>query len=207
MMTITQDIIWQTMENLQKHRFQVVWCEDTQTVLQEILKRIPQNATIGWGGSQTVKQIGLMDAIIRGPYRCLDRNQPTQEARNKVYAQIQNADYFISGANAITYNGEIINMDGRSDRVAFLCFGPKHVFIVAGINKLVPDIDAAIERIRTVAAPMNATKLGRRTPCVATGNCTQCNSPECVCCNLLIGRCARDSERTTVFLVNTSLGY
>ena len=176
---------------------------------EAVLAEIPRGASVGLGGSQTVKEIGLLDALRKGDYNVLDQyraglGRDEALALRKLGTQ---ADYFVSGSNAITDDGKIVNIDGLGNRLAAFCFGPGRVIIIAGRNKITGDLDAALERVRNVAAPMNAQRFGLTTPCVKTGRCADCSSPERICNLTLIIEKQHTKGRMKVILVNEDLGY
>ena len=192
----------------QKRQMQAFYCADAAQGRELILSMMPHGSSIGWGGSKTLEQIGVMDAIREGGYRLFDRDKAvTQEDRREVYGAIQNADFFLMGSNAVTRTGELINVDGRSDRVSFLCYGPRRVIVAVGMNKVEPDISAGLERIWRIAGPMNAKKLGRNTGCQTTGICNHCLSPECLCSNIVITRRSAFAGRIQVVLIDEELGF
>jgi L-lactate utilization protein LutB len=175
----------------------------------EALATIPTGASIGLGGSYTVKEIGLLDALRKGDFVLFDqyREGLSRDEAMAVRKQGTHADCFVSGSNAITDDGKIVNVDGLGNRLAGFCFGPEKVIIVAGRNKVVKDLEAAVARVRNVAAPMNAARFGLSTPCVETGKCSDCNSPERICNLMLIIEKQRVKGRIKVILVNEDLGY
>lgn len=149
-----------------------------------------------------------MDAIHNGSYELLDRSAAkTPDESRQIYARTVLADYFLMSTNAITLGGELINIDGNGNRVACLIQGPSNVVIVAGMNKVVPDIDSGIGRIRSTACPANAIRLQRNLPCAATGVCHDCFSPECFCCQVVVTRRSMHPGRIKVYLVGEELGY
>jgi L-lactate utilization protein LutB len=176
---------------------------------RKVLEMIDAGATVGLGGSRTVQEIGLLETLRKGDYALHDqyREGLSREASMDIRKQGTHAEYFISGSNAITDDGKIVNTDGLGNRLAGLCFGPGRVIIVAGRNKIVPDLDAAFDRIKNVAAPMNARRFGVKTPCVQTGRCTDCDSPERICNLTLIIERQRMKGRMIVILVNEDLGF
>ena len=117
------------------------------------------------------------------------------------------ADVFLSGANAITEDGVLVNIDGNANRVSAIAQGPKKVIFIVGMNKVCPDLDAAMKRARNVAAPINAQRFGLSTPCAKTGACMDCKSPDTICCQFLITRYSRHKDRIHVILVNDALGF
>lgn len=196
------------MKAFQRRRIQAWYCQDRSQAKDLILSLMPPGSSIGWGGSKTLEQIGVMDAIRGGQYQLFDRDMElSQEERKAVYASIQTADYFLTGSNAVTQDGVLINVDGRSDRVSFLCHGPRNVIVAVGMNKIVPDISSGLERVWKTAGPMNAKKLGRDTPCAATGVCNHCLSPECLCSNIVITRRSAYANRIQVVLIDEELGF
>ena len=176
---------------------------------RKALAMIQKGASVGLGGSRTVEEIGLLEALRKGDYALLDQYQEglSLEASMGIRKKGTQADYFVSGSNAITDDGKIVNTDGLGNRLAGFCFGPGTVIIIAGRNKIVPDLDAAFDRIRNVAAPMNARRFGTKTPCVEAGKCTDCSSPERICNLTLIIEKQRMKGRMMVILVNQDLGF
>lgn len=156
----------------------------------------------------TITEIGLIDAIQSGDYKIINRENATSlEEQRKIYGEICCSDFFLMSTNAITLDGELINIDGRGNRVAFLCFGPQNVLILAGMNKVVTDIESGIKRARDIAAPPNAIRLNRKTPCAITGKCEDCYSPECMCGQFVITRRSGIPNRIKVILIGEAVGY
>lgn len=175
----------------------------------EVLAALTKGASIGLGGSYTVREIGLLDALREGEFVLFDqyREGLSREEAMDARKQGTHADFFVSGSNAITDDGKIVNVDGLGNRLAGFCFGPAKVIIVAGRNKVVTDLDAALARVRNVAAPMNAARFGLSTPCVETGRCSDCDSPERICNLTLIIEKQKVKGRIKVILINEDLGY
>lgn len=179
--------------------------EDTLTLIKSLLT---ENATISWGGSETLRQIGLLDELRSSNYIIYDRNTAKKtEEKNAMYSKIVTSDFFFCSSNAITLDGELVNIDGNGNRVACLITGPKNVIVIAGMNKVVTDVDSAMKRIRNHAAPMNALRLGLKTPCSTLGKCVNCLSNDCICCETVITRKSRIPNRIKVILVGEDLGY
>ena len=196
------------IKNLKKRRMDGYYCETREEAVKLALSLIPEGSSIGWGGSVTLSECGLMDAIGGGKYELIDRSvAKTAEENKAIHAKIFGCDYFLMSTNAITYDGELVNIDGRSNRVCFLCYGPENVIVIAGMNKLESDVDSAIKRVRNVASPKNALRLGRNTPCAATGKCADCLSPDCICAQTVITRMSQIPSRIKVILVGEELGY
>ena len=169
---------------------------------------MPEGSSVTWGGSMSIIECGLMDAIKTGKYEIIDRDlaKTPQEVR-EMYARQVMADYYLMSTNAITMNGELVNIDGRANRVACLCWGPQNVIIIAGMNKVATDVKDAIKRARNIAAPANTVRLNRNTPCVQTGKCGDCYSPDCICSQIVITRRSSTPKRIKVILVGEELGY
>ena len=196
------------IKNLAKRNMEGYYAETCEDAVKIALSLMPEGSSIGWGGSVTLSECGLMDAIKNEKYELIDRNTAKTPEENKaIYAKIFTADFFLMSTNALTLDGELINVDGRSNRVCYLCYGPENVIIVAGINKLVVDVDAGIKRARNIAAPKNTQRLAKKTPCAATGRCADCLSPDCICMNTVITRASRVEGRIKVILVGEELGY
>lgn len=192
------------IKNLKKRNMNGYYCALKEDALKKALEIIPENSSIGWGGSVTLDQIGLIQALKDGNYEAIDRMQkdPKEQA-----ARIFNADFFLMSTNAITLDGELINVDGRANRICYLCYGPEHVLIIAGMNKVVPDVKSGIQRVRNMAAPPNTTRLNKNTPCARFGRCMDCLEPDCICNQILITRRSGSPERIHVILVGEELGY
>lgn len=194
--------------NLKKRNMEAFYYEDSHTMVADILTKIPDGSTVTWGGSESVAQCGLMDAIKNGSYTLLDRAAAkTPEEKREFYGKAVMADVFLMSTNAITYGGELINIDGVGNRLACLMHGPKEVFIIVGMNKFVGSIEEGIHRIENIAAPANVQRLGRNTPCYTLGRCAHCFSEESVCSHTVITRRNPHPGRIKVFLVPENLGY
>lgn len=196
------------IKNLNKRQIEGYYCEDRESALKKALELIPNGASIGWGGSMTIVETGLLDAIHNGEYKIINRDIATSlEEQRKIYGEICCADFFLMSTNAITLNGELVNIDGRGNRVAFLCYGPQNVLILAGMNKIVTDIESGVKRTRDVSAPPNAVRLNKKTPCAVTGRCGDCYSDDCMCGQYVITRRSGVPNRIKVILIGEELGY
>lgn len=179
-----------------------------EEALKIALDIIPKGATVTMGGAMSAREIGLVDAVKTDEYHFIEReNAKTAEEKRAATLEGYDADYFLCGANAITEDGVMVNIDGNSNRVSFICQGPKHVLCIVGMNKVCVDVDAAMKRARNVAAPINAQRFGLNTPCAKTGSCMNCKSPDTICCQFLITRYSRHADRIHVILVNEDLGF
>lgn len=174
--------------------------------------------TVAVGGSMTLFETGVIDLLRSGDYHFLDRYQDglTPEELNAIFAKGLTADVFLCSSNAVTRGGELYNVDGRGNRISPIAFGPTTVVMVVGCNKIVDDLPAAVRRVKTVAAPLNAKRLNCQTPCAFTGVCTAvdsdchtdgCQSPDRICSHYLINSQQRGKNRIHVVLVGESLGF
>lgn len=169
------------------------------------LDLIPEGSVVTMGGGMSVHEIGLVDALKTGNYNFLDRDQA--EDKRAAMLAAYDADFFLSGCNAITEDGILINIDGNSNRVSAIAQGPKKVLFIVGMNKVCSDVDGGLKRARNVAAPINAQRFGLDTPCTKTGSCFNCKSPDTICCQFLVTRYSKHADRIHVILVNDSLGF
>ena len=196
------------IKNMEKRRMEAYYCHTSEEAVKKVLELIPEGSSIGWGGSVTLTETGVMDALNQGNYKMLDRIAgKTPEEVKKINAEIFGSDYFLMSSNAITIDGELINIDGRANRVSYLCFGPENVIIVAGMNKIVHNVEAGIARTHNVAAPPNTVRLNKNTPCAKTGKCGDCFSPDCICGQVVITRLSMVPNRIKVVLVGETLGF
>ena len=196
------------INNLKKRNMEGYYFESGEECVKAIISSMPEGSIISWGGSETVKEIGLMDAIHNSCYELIDRfAAKNPDESRQLYAKTVLADYYLMSSNAITIDGELINIDGNGNRVACLIQGPSHVIIVAGMNKIVTDVESGIERVRNMASPPNAIRLNKNIPCASTGHCHNCLSPECFCNQIVITRRSGHEGRIKVYLVGGELGY
>ena len=169
------------------------------------LKLIPEGGSVTMGGALSAHEIGLVDAIKTGSYNFIDRDKASDKRAAMLAAY--DADVFLSGINALTEDGVLVNIDGNANRVSAIAQGPKKVIFIAGMNKVCSDLDGAMKRARNVAAPINAQRFGLSTPCAKTGACMDCKSPDTICCQFLITRFSKHKDRIHVILVNDTLGF
>ena len=192
------------VKNLQKRHFDAFYCDNASDALAKALELIPERARVGWGGAMSAQQIGLIDAVKSGNYSVIDRE--TAADRDQAMRDCLLADVFISGANALSMDGEMVNIDGTGNRVAAIVYGPKSVIVIAGMNKVMDTLDDAVTRARTVAAPMNQQRFLLDNPCTVTGICADCISKTCICNQILITRHCRPVGRIKFILVGEDLG-
>ncbi|OPY83516.1 MAG: hypothetical protein A4E65_00483 [Syntrophorhabdus sp. PtaU1.Bin153] len=197
-----------TVAALARNGFDVRSYTDRKELIAQVMKNIGQNVSVGIGGSVTVRSIGLMEDLTKRSVRLLDhwKEGLTKKEIDIIRLQQLTCDVFLSSANAITEHGEIVNTDGFGNRVSAMIFGPKKVIIIAGYNKIVPDIPAALDRIKRVAAPMNAKRLDLPLPCAESGHCHDCTAEERICRVTSIMQRRPIGADMSIFLMNEELG-
>lgn len=193
---------------LAKREFDARFLPSREEAVRAVLEAVPAEDAVGCGGSWTVRQIGLLDALRERGSRVLVHEPDMDFAEaTRVRKEALQCPVYLSSSNAITMRGELVNTDGMGNRVAGMSYGPGMVIVVAGYNKLVPDLDAAFERIREVAAPVNAMRYGADVPCVEKGRCYDCAAPASICRITTIIRQRPIMTDFKVFLVGESLGF
>lgn len=201
--------IEKTINALEKRNMKGIFVKDEQELLQVLGTLIQEHSIVGVGDSATLSETGVLDFLRKGNYDFLDkyRDGITREEKKQIYIQNFSADTFLCSTNALTENGELYNIDGNGSRVAPMIYGPKQVIIVAGMNKLVRNIEEAERRVRNYAAPIDAKRLEKDTPCTKLGHCVDCKSPNRICNDFvtITGQFVKD--RIKVILVAKSLGY
>ena len=207
----SQKIVEVALNNLRKNGFTVFYVSSKAEALKKTLEMIPCDAKVGIGGSVTIREIGLPKALKERGNPLADNWQPnlSKEEVNEVRRSQLTSDFFLSSSNAVTMDGKLVNADGTGNRVAAMIFGPPKVIIVAGVNKIVKDAEEGIRRIRNVASPMNANRLGRDSPCGLKGTCVedQCEPPERLCNIITILERRPDLTEISIILVGETLGY
>ena len=193
------------IKGLESRNMKGYYAADKDEALKIALELIPENSSISMGGAMSAHEIGLIDALKNGNYNFIDRD--AAEDKRAAMLEGYDADYFLTSANAMTEDGVMVNIDGNSNRVSAIAQGPKHVLVIVGMNKICDDVDGAMKRARNVAAPINAQRFGLSTPCAKTGSCMNCKSPDTICCQFLITRYSRHTDRIHVILVNDTLGF
>lgn len=208
-----------TMANLEKNNIKAFYVENKSEVVPLIKTLLTKGETISCGGSMSLKECGVNDEILNsGDYDFIDRTGLTGEDVRECYGKAFMADTYFCSSNAVTEAGELYNVDGNSNRVACIVYGPRQVIMVVGKNKIVPTIDDAIARVKTVAAPLNTKRLDCATPCHATGECISlskenpsmcdgCLSKDRICCSYVVSGWQRHKDRIKVIIVNEEIGY
>ncbi len=196
------------IENLSKRHMKGYYTSTKEEALKLAVSLIGSNDTIGFGGSETVRELGLIPELekIEG-LTLLDRSKVPNDKIDELHRQTFSADTYFMSTNAITLDGELINIDGNGNRVAALIYGPNQVIIMAGINKIAENKQEAMKRIKSIACVKNAIRLNRNTPCHETGSCGNCLVNDCICMHTVITRNSRIVDRIKVILVGEELGY
>ena len=198
----------QLVKNLNARFFEAYYCDNKEEAKKKALELIPEGSVVGWGGCLSAEQIGLVEEMRHGNYRAIDRDTASSpEERMELMRQCLLSDVFITGANAISMDGQMVNIDGMGNRVSAIVFGPKSVIVVAGMNKVEDSLEDAIRRARTVAAPMNNQRFGNDNPCSTTGSCGNCKNEKCICNQIVITRHCRPIGRIKFILVGEELGF
>ena len=198
------------IKGLEKRNMEGVFCETKEDALAKALSYIEEGSSVTWGGSMSISEIGLMDAVKNGNYEVIDRSiAKNYDEQREIFAKAVLADYYLMSSNAITLDGELINIDGTGNRVACLSYGPKNIIMIVGMNKVVNDVEDGIKRVRNFASPPNTLRLGLKTPCSMTGRCGDCYGDTCICSQIVVTRrqSAGMRGRIKVILVGESLGY
>lgn len=214
--------IERTMENLEKNNMEAFFVPGREDVVPKLKELISAGSTVTCGGSVSLYQCGVIDFLQDGPYCFLNRDKEglSREDREAIFRQAFSADYYLCSSNAITENGELYNVDGNSNRTAAILYGPKSVIMVAGINKIVRNLEEAVQRVKTVSAPANALRLDCGTFCSEKGYCVSlegkkagnelcsgCQTDSRICCNYVVSARQRHKNRIKILLVGQDLGY
>ena len=198
--------------NLKKRFFDAYYVETKEEALKKAISLIPENDTVSWGGSMSVLEIGLIDYVLKGNYNVINRDiAKNTEERMTMLRDALHCDTYLMSTNALSEDGQLINIDCIGNRTAALMFGPKNVIVIAGMNKLALTVQDAIKRARETAAPTNMQRVAgnglRQTPCFSTGICEDCTSKDSICSNIVITRLCNPPKRIKVILTSESLGF
>lgn len=192
---------------LQKRNMEAYYCPTAAEAVEKVLELIPAGDVVSWGGVATVDELGIKGRLRSRNQPVIDRDTArTPEERTAMLHQALTCDTFLMSSNAISEDGQLVNIDGMGNRVAAMCYGPRQVVVIAGMNKVLGTLDDAIARARNIAAPANAQRFGIKTPCGLTGQCGDCTSPDCICSYVVVTRYSMVHERIKVILVGEDLG-
>ncbi len=184
------------------------YCPTIEEAKAQVLSMIPEGSSVSWGGSESMEEAGIIQAVREGSYDAIDRKSAkTPEESRALYGKIVCCDYFLTSTNAFTKDGELINIDGAANRVACISHGPANVIVLASMDKMCASVEDALRRVRTLASPPNAIRVKAQTPCAKTGVCADCLSPDCICCQILVTRFSRVPGRIQVVLCGEKLGF
>ena len=205
------------VKKLEQNNMKAYVAKDKTQALEIVKTLIPNGATVAVGGSMTLNECKVLDYLRNGDFNFLDRYKPdlTPDQVREIYCKSFSADVYLCSSNAITKKGELYNVDGNANRIGAICYGPESVIMIVGKNKIVENIDEAIKRVKTIAAPKNTKRLNCQTYCNEKGvcmgvegeMCDGCNSPQRICANYLVSARQRQKDRIKVILVDEILGY
>ena len=201
--------IERTIKALNTNNINGYFAKNKEELISIIDKIVPKGLKVACGGSMTLEECGVLDYIRDGRYNFLDRFKDgiTMKEKKAIYREAFTADAFFVSSNAVTQQGEIYNVDGTGNRVAAMIYGPDKVIVICGVNKIVLDLDEAIERVKNIAAPANAKRLNMQTPCAKTGKCMDCSSKQRICNEYTVINGQWDPDRIHVIFLNEVLGY
>ncbi len=212
-------VLKKTMLNLKKNQFDPYYVATKEEVVPLIEELVPAGASVANGGSVSLKECGVMNLLESGVYDFIDRRKAdTPEELRDYYIRAYGSDAFFCSSNAVTEDGCLYNVDGNSNRIACIAYGPKQVIMVVGCNKIVKDLDAAVLRVKTICAPKNCVQLQKDTYCAKMGQCVSltqehpsmydgCDSAQRICCNYLVSGRQRHPNRVKVIIVGEPLGF
>ena len=211
-----KNVIWsnelkinRTIESLKKNNMNGYYAKSREELIDIIEGIVKSGSKVSCGGSMTLFETGVIEHLRCGRYEFLDRYKEglTKEEVVEIYKKAFFADAYFVSSNAVTENGELYNVDGNGNRVAAMLYGPDKVIVICGVNKIVKDVDEAIKRNRECAAPINAKRLNKKTPCTKVGYCMDCNSPERICNEYTLIKRQNNPERIHVIFLNENIGY
>ncbi len=197
-----------TISALEKNNMKGYLAETAEDAKKLIAELVSGDKLMTSGGSMTLKDSGIQDFLNENyPNIFIDRDRISPEEVPELMRRAFSADTYFTSTNAVTENGELYNIDGNGNRVAAMIFGPKQVIVVAGLNKIVSDLDAARDRLESYASPANCIRLARKTPCAELGHCAHCKSPDRICCDYVVMAQQRVKDRIKVIFIAEEYGY
>ena len=196
------------IKKLNMRKMEGYYCKNVEEAKAKMLELIGnEKKTVGYGGSMTLDENGFKDSVTAAGHELIIReNYKTPEEEKELKSKLTNADFFLMSTNAITLDGELVNIDGRGNRISYLIYGPDNVIVIAGMNKVVSTVEDGYRRIRNIATPPNCNRLDCKTPCATTGKCGECFT-DSICCEFVTTRMSRVPNRIKVILVGETLGY
>jgi len=203
------EVVSKTIKNLERNNMAGYFVNDSTELLTLLSELVPTGASVGCGDSVTLEQTGVFEFLRSGNYNFYDKHKPglTSEEKRAIYIKNFSADIFVTGTSAVTLDGKLFNIDGNGSRLAPMIYGPSCVIVIVGTNKLVEDETAAIERTRQIAAPLDAMRLNKETPCVTLGRCIDCKHKQRICNSFVLIAGQFTAGRINIIIVNEDLGY
>ncbi|AEE17577.1 lactate utilization protein [Treponema brennaborense] len=197
------------VQALRKRHFDAYYCNTAQDARRIVPDLIPRSHSVSWGGSETIRTLGIPALLKENGYTLIDRDSAASpEERAALMRQGFSCGTFLMSSNAVTEDGQLFNIDGTGNRLAALLFGPESVVVIAGMNKVVKTLDDAVSRVRNYASPLNMQRFsGLKTPCAKTGQCADCVSTDCICAYMVTTRISRPAGKIKVVLVGEPLGF
>lgn len=206
---VNETKIQNTIKALENNNMKGYLASDKEELIRIIDALTTEGDTVSCGGSMTLFETGIIDYLRSGRFNFLDRykDKLTKDDLKELYRKTFSADVFFTSTNAITENGELYNVDGNGNRISAMLYGPDKVIVVTGVNKIVKDINEAVERNKNMCAPANAKRLDTNTPCKVKGHCMDCSSPDRICCEYTVIKRQRVENRIHVIFLNENFGY
>ncbi|MBO4825689.1 MAG: lactate utilization protein [Prevotella sp.] len=196
------------IKNLKRRHYDAYYCQQASDILNKVRELIPERSSVSWGGSMSIRDTGVTQMLKEGNYQVFDRDDvTTAEDKLRIYRKAFECDYYLASVNAMSEDGLLVNIDGNGNRVAAITWGPTHVILVVGLNKVCQDLDAAVKRARSEAAPVNMARFGLNTPCQTDGTCHNCLSADSICNYVSIQRMSHPAGRHIVILTDENVGY
>ncbi len=211
-----KNVIWaneqkitRTVQAINKNNMNGYYAKDREELIRIIEDIVSENSLVSCGGSMTLFETGVMEYLRSGRYKFLDRYKEdiTREEVVNMFKESFFADAYFTSSNAVTENGELYNVDGNGNRVAAMLYGPEKVIVICGVNKIVKNVEEAIKRNRECAAPINAKRLNKETPCSKIGYCMDCKSKDRICNEYTLIKRQNRKERMHIIFLNENLGY
>ena len=195
-------------EALKSRNMDAWYVKTKEEAVRKALELIPEGSTINMGGSASVRESGLTDAISSGNYVFYDRDKAsTPEEKQEIALKAFTCDWYLGSVNAMSEDGVFVNIDGNANRVAAYAFGPENVLLIVGMNMVSKTDEDPMHRAKNEAAPLNTQRFGISNPCVKNGSCSDCKSPDCICCQIMVTRFSRIPKRFKIILVDENLGF
>ncbi len=196
------------MKNLERRHYVSYYCKTSADVVNKVRELIPEGSSVTWGGSMSIRDTGVTRMLKEGNYQVFDRDDvTTAEDKVRMYRKAFECDFYLASVNAMSEDGVLVNIDGNGNRVAAITWGPEHVILVVSLNKVCQDVEAAVKRARSTAAPVNMARFTNHTLCQTDGTCHNCLSTESICNYISIQRMSHPAGRHIVILTDEAVGY